>query len=455
MKSVQRVVWSEGMFMSPHHLQQQDLYHEQLLDVRLAAMEPYPWGVVTLELDMEALRAGQVQLSRFVGVLPDGLPVSFEAGDAEAPPARPAEGYFPPAQRTLDVYLGVPRERSGVESFGSGERLGGSPRYTPSTRPISDLTASTSISQVAFGQRNVRLLFGTEPRDDFDAIKLCELSRDKSGNLTLVDTYIPPSLRIDASPFIMNELRTLLRLMVSKQRQLSSRRRHRDASALEFTAGDVTLFLELNALNGTIPYLQHALDAGNLRPRDVYLTLMQVAGQLCTFSVSADPSTLPSFQFTNMRATFEELFRRITDLMRSVALEQCLTVDLSVGTDGMFRGRLEDERLERCGQFLLAVRSELPERTVAEQLPKLSKVAAWDDIRALLQAAAPGVPLAVTYRPPPEVPVQPGTVYFSLSLNDGYWKNVMRDRNLALYLPQPFDASRTSVELLAVPTANR
>ncbi|WP_164019418.1 type VI secretion system baseplate subunit TssK [Pyxidicoccus trucidator] len=455
MKSVQRVVWSEGMFMSPHHLQQQDLYHEQLLDVRLAAMEPYPWGVVALELDMEALRAGQVQLARFVGVLPDGLPVSFEAGDAEAPPARPAEGYFPPAQRTLDVYLGVPRERSGVESFGSGERLGGSPRYTPAARPISDLTASTSISQVAFGQRNVRLLFGTEPRDDFDAIKLCELSRDKSGNLTLVDTYIPPSLRIDAAPFIMNELRTLLRLMVSKQRQLSSRRRHRDASALEFTAGDVTLFLELNALNGTIPYLQHALDAGNLRPRDVYLTLLQTAGQLCTFSVSADPSTLPSFQYTNLRATFEELFRRITDLMRSVALEQCLTVDLSVGTDGMFRGRLEDERLERCGQFLLAVRSELPERTVAEQLPKLSKVAAWDDIRALLQAAAPGVPLAVTYRPPPEVPVQPGTVYFSLSLNDGYWKNVMRDRNLALYLPQPFDASRTSVELLAVPTANR
>jgi type VI secretion system protein ImpJ len=455
MKSVQRVVWSEGMFMSPHHLQQQDLYHEQLLDLRLAALEPYPWGVVSLEVDMEALRAGTVQLSRFMGVLPDGLPVAFEAGDAEAPPARPAEGYFPPAQRTLDVYLGVPRERSGVESFGSGERLGGSPRYTPSARPISDLTASTSISQVAFGQRNVRLLFGTEPRDDFDAIKLCELSRDKSGNLTLVETYIPPSLRVDASSFIMNELRTLLRLMVSKQRQLSSRRRHRDASALEFTAGDVTLFLELNALNGTIPYLQHALDAGNLPPRDVYLTLIQTAGQLCTFSASADPSTLPSFQFTNLRATFEELFRRITDLMRSVALEQCLTVDLSVGTDGMFRGRLEDERLERCGQFLLAVRSELPEKTVAEQLPKLSKVAAWDDIRALLQAAAPGVPLAVTYRPPPEVPVQPGTVYFSLSMNDGYWKNVMRDRNLALYLPQPFDASRTSVELLAVPTANR
>jgi type VI secretion system protein ImpJ len=455
MKSVQRVVWSEGMFMSPHHLQQQDLYHEQLLDTRLGAMEPYPWGVVSMELDMEALRAGQVQLASFVGVLPDGLPVSFESGDAEAPPARPAEGHFPPAQRTLDVYLGVPRERSGVESYGSGDRLGGSPRYTPTSRPTNDLTASTSIAQVAFGQRNVRLLFGTEPRDDFEAIKLFELSRDKSGSLAIVEAYIPPCLRIDASPFIMGELRTLLRLMVSKQRQLSSRRRHRDASALEFTAGDVTLFLELNALNGTIPYLQHALDAGNLRPRDLYLTLLQCAGQLCTFSASADPSSLPSFQFTNLRATYEELFRRLTDLMRAVALEQCLVVDLSAGQDGMFRGKLEDERLERCGHFLLAVRSELPEKVVAEQLPKLSKVASWEDIRPLVQAAAPGVPLAVTYRPPPEVPVQPGTVYFSLSMNDGYWRNVMRDRSLALYLPQPFDVSRTTVELLAVPTANR
>ncbi|NVJ26583.1 MULTISPECIES: type VI secretion system baseplate subunit TssK [Myxococcus] len=455
MKSAQRVVWSEGMFMSPHHLQQQDLYHEQLLENRLGALEPYPWGVVAMELDLEGLRAGQVQLSNFVGVLPDGLTVSFESGDAEAPSARPAEGYFPPAQRTLDVYLGVPRERSGVESYGSGERIGGSPRYTPVTRPISDLTASTSISQVGFGQRNVRLLFGTEPRDDFEAIKLFELTRDKSGSLAVVDAYVPPSLRIDASPFVMGELRTLLRLMVSKQRQLASRRRHRDASALEFTAGDVTLFLELNALNGTIPFLQHALDAGNLRPRDMYLTLVQCAGQLCTFSSSADPTTLPSFQFTNLRATFEELFRRLSELMRAVALEQCLTVDLSAGTDGMFRGKLEDERLERCGAFLLAVRSDLPERVVAEQFPKLTKVACWDDIPGLVRAAAPGVPLAVTYRPPPEVPVQPGTVYFSLSMNDGYWKNVMRDHNLALYLPQPFDAARTTVELLAVPTANR
>ncbi len=452
MKPPQRVVWSEGMFMSPHHMQQQDLYHENMLDARLGALLPYAWGVVAQEFDMEALRAGQVQLLRFAGVLPDGLPVAFTRGQEEAPPARLVEGHFPVSEHTLNVYLGIPKERNGVESYGPSGQVGASPRFTPKNRPISDLHAATSVMPVAFAQRNIRLLFENEHRDDFDAIKIAELSRDKSGNLVLVPTYVPPCLRIDASPYLSNELRLLLRLMVSKQRTLSSRRRHRNESALEFTASDVTLFLELNALNGVIPFLQHALESGNLPPRELYLMLIRCAGQLCTFTPDADPSTLPTFQYTQLRTTFEELFNRLNELLRAVALEQCLTVFLELGADRIFRGTLSDERLERCGQFFLTVRSELPEAQVAEQLPKLVKVACASEIRDIVHAASPGVPLKVTYRPPPEIPVQPGTSYFSLAVQDGYWKSAMRERNVALYLPHPFDISRTSIELLAVPT---
>lgn len=455
MKPPQRVVWSEGMFMSPHHMQQQDLYHELLLEARLGVLLPHTWGVVSMEFDMEALRAGQVQLLRFTGVLPDGLPVTFARGQEEAPAARLVEGHFAASEHALDVYLGIPKERNGVESYGPSGNVGASPRFTPKNRPVSDLHASTSVIPVAFAQRNVRMLFGDEPRDDFDVIKIAELTRDKSGNLVLVDNHVPPCLRIDASPYLLNELRLLVRLMISKQRTLSSRRRHRDATALEFTPSDVTLFLELNALNGIIPLLMHTLEAGNLRPQELYWMLSRCAGQLCTFSPDADPSTLPTFQYTNLRATFEELFRRLDELLRAVALEQCLNVPMELGADRIFRATLADERLERCGQFFLTVRSELPEAVVLEQLPKLVKVSCGSEIRSLVHAASPGVPLKVTYRPPPEIPIQPGTAYFTLSLQDSYWKNVMRERNVALYLPQPFDVSRTSIELLAVPTIGR
>jgi len=455
MKSPQRVVWTEGMFMSPHHLQQQDLYHEALLETRVEALMPYGWGVVELEVDLEALRAGELQLMRFSGVLPGGLPVLFEKGQAEAPRSRPVEGHFAPAQKTLDVYLGVPKERTGAESYRVAGQIGGNPRFIPTSRPVADLNASTSLVPVSFAQRNMALLFGTEPRDDFDAIKLGELARDKSGNLVLVDSYIPPCLRVSASPYIMGELRTLLRLLVAKQRQLSARRRHRDASALEYTASDVTLFLELNALCASIPFLKHVVDAGTLLPHEVYLHLIQLAGQLCSFVSDVDPAELPAFQFINLRATFEPLFATIQRLLRWVALEQYLTVEMRPEQGRLYRGKLEDDRLDRCAQFLLAVRSALPEKTVADQLPKLAKMASASEIEGIVQAAAPGVPLEVTYRPPAEVPVQPGIVYFSLSLGDAYWRKAMRERLIALYLPQPFDIEQTSVELIAIPTANR
>jgi type VI secretion system protein ImpJ len=454
-KAPQRIIWSEGMFMSPHHMQQMDLYHESLLETRLGSVSLYPWGVVSMQFDMEALRAGQVGLLEFFGILPDGLAVAFEAGQEESPAARPVEGHFRPTQQVLDIYLGIPKERSDVESYGAAGKVGSSPRFSPRNRSVGDLHAATSIVQISFANRNMKLLFGHEPRDDFDAIKIAELSRDTSGSLVLVEGYIPPCLRIGASPYILSELRSLLRLIVSKQRQLSSRRRHRDASALEYTASDVTLFLEMHALNGIIPFLSHVIEAGNMRPHDLYLMLSRFAGQLCTFSADSDPALLPPFQFNNLRATFEEVFKRLIELMRAVALEQCLTLPLELGHDGLYRAKLEDERFDRCGQFLLMVRSELPEQVVADQLPKLSKLGSGTDIRGIIGATSSGVPLQVTYRPPPEVPVRPGASYFSLSVQDGGWRNVMREKNLALYLPQPFNAEHTTIELLAVPAVGR
>src|SRR5207344_3108849 len=96
MKPPQRVVWSEGMLVSPQHLQQQDLYHERLLDERIAVLAPYRWGVVAAEIDAGALGTDQLRVTKFVGILPDGLYLGFEGGDPECPPARPIGAHFPP-----------------------------------------------------------------------------------------------------------------------------------------------------------------------------------------------------------------------------------------------------------------------------------------------------------------------------------------------------------------------
>ncbi|MDY7230937.1 type VI secretion system baseplate subunit TssK [Hyalangium rubrum] len=451
MKIPQRVVWSEGMFMNPQHLQQADVYHESLLAARLGAMTPYDWGVVEMEVDEKALSAGQFQLLRFFGILPDGLPVRFERGQQEEPQARPIEEHFGAAKKSLDVFLGVARERDGVASYGNPDESATSPRFSVVSRSVPDLITTESVVPVAFAQRNIRFLFGTEPREDYEVIKIAELMRDKTGAVALSPTYIPPSTRISASPYVLASLRQLLKSMYGKQRELSDTRRHRDEASLEFTAADVTKFLQLSALNGLIPQVAHGVEAADMSPQLLYLLLCQAAGQLSTFSADGDPSNLPKFQYTNLRVTFEGLFQRLETLLRSVATEQGVAIALESRKDGMHLGRLEDERLQRCTQFILAVRSELPEKQVADELPNLSKIASWDEIHNIIQAATPGVPLNVTFRPPPEVPVKPKVVYFSLDITDRYWKDAVKDQTLAIYLPPPFEPARTKLELTGVP----
>src|SRR5262245_5711974 len=227
MKPPQRVVWSEGMLVAPQHMQQSDLYHERLLDRRISALAPYPWGVVAVELDAGALGADQLRLTKFIGILPDGLYSAFETGDPECPPARPIGGHFPPTARMCEIFLGVPKEREGIPSV-SDERPGAGTagttdtkaaraRFRAASRQVADLAGSASDLQLAFAHRNAVVLFGDESREDYDSVKIAEVVRDSAGALLNNETYIPPVLRIDASEFLMGGVRRLLSLMVSKQ----------------------------------------------------------------------------------------------------------------------------------------------------------------------------------------------------------------------------------------------
>src|SRR5215510_6812802 len=72
-----KVVWSEGLFLRPHHLQQSDRYLERQIEGRVGQVTPYPWGFVSLEIDRDLAQQGKFGLRRASGILPDGTPFSI------------------------------------------------------------------------------------------------------------------------------------------------------------------------------------------------------------------------------------------------------------------------------------------------------------------------------------------------------------------------------------------
>src|SRR5882672_8259090 len=95
-------LWTKGLFLAQHHLQAQDRYHERLLAERLESVLPYAWGVVDLEIDDAALRAGQLRVARLEAILPDGSPLVVGAeGVEDVLPTRAVEGF---TGQNLTVY---------------------------------------------------------------------------------------------------------------------------------------------------------------------------------------------------------------------------------------------------------------------------------------------------------------------------------------------------------------
>src|SRR5262245_43513107 len=67
MSRSRRILWSEGMFLTPHHFQQWDNYQEQDLDFRQKALISFPWGLTELEIRREGIANGQITLARCSG----------------------------------------------------------------------------------------------------------------------------------------------------------------------------------------------------------------------------------------------------------------------------------------------------------------------------------------------------------------------------------------------------
>jgi type VI secretion system protein ImpJ len=448
MSALERVVWAEGMLMSPQHLQQQDDYHEALLEARVAALAPHAWGVCELSIDLSALEAGQVHVRSFHGVFPSGATLQLADG---AGPARPIEDQLASPRERLNVYLVLPRERLGAANYAREEREHTRLRYRVATRAVWDGVTPEREEPIEFARLNAQLRFGDEPREDAEWLQIAELVRDGGGKPRLSTTYSPPALRLSAAAPLRAGLETVLGASLAKRRAVTEALRHRDAVSVEFGADEVTRYLALSALGGAIPLLKHLLEQPRTSPYQLYLTLLQVVGQLCAFSVDEDPASLPAYQHAGLRETFEPLFARLLALLQVTVPSRVLTLALEARVDGLHLVRLQAPELQQEGvRFVLAIQAALPEHSVHELVPKVAKIAAWSEIQRYLSASMSTVPLTICTRPPREVPLRPGRQYFSVEAGGAVFRGALREKTLALQLPPPFAPDTTHAELFAI-----
>lgn len=436
------------MLLTPHHFQQWDNYHEEQLNSRLAALAPYEWGVLDLQMNQEAIANGSCEVARCRAVMPDGLLVNIPQSDA-APGPRPVQEHFGAGEERLGVYLTVPARRAGAANYqaNGGER---SPtvRYWQEPAVVQDETTGQGEQQLAFARSNLRLMFEGELRDGYHGIKVAEIERTPTGQLAYNEYYVPPALDVAGSPWLVQMLRQIVEILIAKSSSLSEQRRQRTTSLADFTTSEVAVFWLLNTVNASIPVLTHLFRTRRVHPERLYTEMAELCGRLTTFSTERQPQSIVHYQHTDLYATFSRLAADLRDLLETVIPTRCVQIPLVSSRESVYVGRVQDERLLAEAEFFLGVSAKVPEGQLIERVPRLVKIASRDVIDGVIGSGLPGVTLTHASPPPAPIPTRVGFHYFGLGKEGVFWETISSSKTIAVYVPQELTEQR--LELYAV-----
>ena len=448
MSKYRKIVWNEGMLLTPHHFQQSDNYHEELLNSRVQSIMQHEYGVIDLQVNNEAVANGNFQITNCRAVMPDGLVVNVP--DAEAvPDLRPVANHFGVEAEKLGVHLAIPAKKMGEANFqASGAGANGNLRFLQEGSLVKDETSGTNEQPIAYAKSNLRIIFDDELRDGFTSLKIAELQRTPTGQLKISDEFIPPILKISASTWVANMLRQVVEILITKSGSLGEQRRSSNASLADFTTSEVAVFWLLNTINASIPTMAHYFRSPMLHPEKLYLEMAGLVGKLMTFSIESHPKDIVKYDHDDLYFTFYSLSSQLKDLLETVIPSRCVPIPLEKTRDTLYVGRIEDERLLKEAEFYLAVRAQMPEAKLMEGVPRVVKIASRDVIDSVIGTALPGVVLTLASPPPAPIPSRVGFKYFKLDTIGPYWNGINGSKVISVYVPN--DIPDEKLEMYAV-----
>ena len=434
MRHLSRVVWNEGMHLAQHHFQAQNRYVEDSLQFALTQLMFAPYGLAGYELDAESLRNGVVQLTHARGIMPDGLPFDMPSSDAPPEPIRVDDAQSPIRDRLL-VSLAIPTFREGqANTVVNGETNAVAPRYRAQPLTRRDDATGRDERTVSVGRKNFRLTIDDGPAEGQVTLPIARVSRAPSGQLVYDDQYIPPLVQVGGSPRLLDMLQRLVEMLDAKSDSMARGRR---GAAGEFAAQEIASFWLLHSIHASLAPLRHILLTRQAHPERLFVEMSRLAGGLCTFSLDAQPRSLPRYQHERLDECFGALDRHIRANLEIVAPAGPIVIALQRMEASLWSGTITDPRATAAGpsRWILGVRSSARQHEVVRTVQQLVRICTSRFLPKLVSRSLPGLPLTHMPLPPAGISPRSDTTYFSVEKTGPCWETLMNDPNIGVWVP--------------------
>jgi type VI secretion system protein ImpJ len=457
MNNTRAVLWTQGLFLTPQHFQQTDLYHSTLAKRRWQIASSFNWGIHELVIREEGLLAGIFEVQRFEMVARDGEIITA-GSEAEEPnafvSARNFEGLVDAAKGPVTVYLGIPKHRPGqlnVSDKGpdDGSRL--PLRYSVHPEDKADLY-DPGIPPVGVSLLNYNLVVLFEREEQFAAarqtmelVKIAKLDARTDGQGARLSTkYIPPCLGVRASKNLFGLLQSLRDVLSGKANEFAAIRRQRGVRASATVAQEAIRLQMLQTLSRYVPLMHHLLETDTHHPAYVYGVIRQLVGELSVFSeevgvlgavaLEGRPGeNLPAYDHEDMWPGFAKAVTVAQQMVRTMTTGA--EAGYKLAFDGQyFRTTLPGDAFEGTRtRYYLMIDSLLRGEELWGRLQRTGKVTTLENMPVLRPRALMGLKIDPLPVAPEELPQRGSNhSYFAIDTQHPEWRMIREKGNIAM-----------------------
>jgi type VI secretion system protein ImpJ len=420
-----KVFWSEGLFLRPHHLQQNDRYLEHLIEKRVRHVTPYPWGFDQLEIDRDLAQQSKFAVRLASGMMPDGTPFDIPA-DSPIPEAIEVPDSAAGQIAWLTMPLAAPNTREVDDPAAESAS-----RYARSAETFIDSTSALRIEEeveIALPRLSFELRKTAKP--GYMGLGIARILEVRDKNVLFDERFVPPMLICSAHPVIDGWLNRLIGWIEAKLEELAR-------YAVDPSSGgglqSVDYFV-LQLLNRQIPALLHLQRSSYVHPERLYDELLRLAGELATFATTERRARdYPAYDHDNLENVFAPLIRDIQEFLSARLGRRAIRLEIIERAQNAFLSPIRDRSLFRNATFVLEVAARRPLAEIQNDLPHLFKIGPNTKMNEIVHANLPGIALVHLPTPPPHIRAITDHVYFYLDRKSALWPDFSNAASIGMH----------------------
>ena len=398
-----KVVWSEGIFITPQHFQQFERYLESGLRQLAVSKEGYFWGFSSLVLDSDGLKHGVLGIREAEGIFPDGSIFVFSQKQLENLSLK-----VPANIKDTKVCLAItlPSSVNNEIDF-LNQNSAHSYRYKAFEKTLADTTNSELDSrQITLADLNPTLILENDLTSNQTALPIAVI-RSSSADFEIIldESYIPPSLGSQKQQHLKAYISEIYGLLMQKSNSLAN------AVNDPNTGGSVEVmdFMMLQTINRYLAYLHHENEgARQTHPEQLFVNLSKLCADLMTFLPSRKVGDVPIYEHNDLASCFGKLFFNLRKSLSIVLEQRAIRIPLDLRDEATRVAQTPDQSLLDKASFVLAIKADMPNEALRQKIPSVVKIGTVEKVKELVAYHLPGIKVHALSVAPRELPYHSG-----------------------------------------------